>query len=90
MSEIREIYMPAPVERVEAVMGEDEHTLGLYECKRLVEDFISKDVPVSLRRGTYEMNVNRGIYILASMGEKLSAIALLRAQSNQVYIRSLS
>lgn len=89
MSEIREVYQPAPIESIDVLMSEDEHTLGLYECKRLVEEYISKEIPVTLRRGAYMMNVNRGIYILAGMGEKLSAIALLRAQSNQVYIRSL-
>lgn len=87
MALITQHYIEAPVEAVSVYLEEGEKTLPLYESKRLVEEHISKGVPVFLY-GTngYSMKVHRGTYKLAESGDKLAAIIALRAQGYQVYV----
>lgn len=78
-------YRERPVENVMVYLEAGEDTIPLYESKRLVEDYISNGVPVTLFSVEgHQSIVPRGIYILAQTGHKLEAIRLLRATGYQI------
>lgn len=89
MAQVTVHYRNAPVEAVSVYLEEGERTIPLYESKRLVEEHISKGVPVDiLSLSGYRARVHRGIYKLAQENDMLAAIVLLRAQGYQVWAMS--
>lgn len=88
MAEITMRFNPTynSVERVRVTMDPGETTLGLYLAKHVVENYISKGIPVEIHSGSFSLFVHQGIYILSRGGNKLASIALLRAFSSHVYV----
>jgi hypothetical protein len=91
MANIQEHYVPvpAPLDYVEVDLQND-HNLPLYESKRLADTHLVNGVEVRFRNGDWCANVPRGIYLLASQGEKLQTIILLRAFAARVYLDSVT
>lgn len=88
MSIITERFAPSPVESVNIEMEPGETSLGLYEAKRVVEQYISKGIPVNITFEDYTLSVSHGAYHLFNDGHKLAAISLLRSLSCQAVLQS--
>lgn len=86
MSIVKEFRLPAPVVHVDVTLEDDEDTLSLYDAKRVYEEYIEKDIRVNLVHKNHSQPVNRGVYLLAKQGEKLTAIVLLRALGYQARV----